>query len=293
MSAMIDTGGILNRDLAEVADRLRRSTVQVMAPRSGGGSGVIWRADGVIITNAHVVVRGGRARVELSDGRTFEARVTASDARRDIAALTVNATGLRPAEIRDSSTLRVGELALAAGNPLGLVGAITAGIIHDTGNARGAGRWIQADLRIAPGNSGGPLADAAGRVVGINSMIYGGLAVAVPSAAIERFLRGGDARAHLGLTTGPVAVRLRGDRPILGLMIFEVARGGAAEEGGALPGDVIVGIAGKPIDAPDSVQAAVGEAQPGDVVALDILRAGSTVQHTFCLRAESEGAAAA
>jgi serine protease Do len=285
----------VNAELAAVADRLRRSTVQVTESRSGGGSGVIWGADGLIVTNAHVVARGGRMRVELHDGRTFDARVSAADARRDIAALAINASGLPVAQIRDSSTLRVGELALTVGNPLGLVGAVTSGIIHDAGNGGNGSRarWITADLRIAPGNSGGPLADAAGRVIGINSMIYGGLAVAVPSAAIERFLRSGSSRARLGVTTGPVAIRLRGDSPTLGLMIYEVTPGAAAEEGGALPGDVIVGIAGAPIKSPDAVHEAVHEARPGDVLALDILRAGSTVRHTFHLQAEGRGVAAA
>jgi serine protease Do len=112
------------------------------------------------------------------------ARLVARDVRRDLAALVVSDAGLPAAEIGDSGGLRVGELVVAVGNPLGLVRALTAGLVHATD-----GRLIQADLRLAPGNSGGPLADARGRVVGLNAMIVGSLAVAVPSRAARRFVQ--------------------------------------------------------------------------------------------------------
>ncbi len=184
----------LAAEIAAVAERLRRVTVQVRGGR-GGGAGVLWRSDGPrshwIITNAHVV-RGSPAGLVLPDGRFLYAEVRAIDTRRDLAALTVQAAGLPAAEISDSGGLRVGELVLAVGNPWGLVGAVAAGIVHAVGPmcAPNGPSWIQADVRLAPGNSGGPLADARGRVIGINSMIAGGLALAIPSNEVERFLRG-------------------------------------------------------------------------------------------------------
>ena len=120
-----------SRDFGEVSERLRRSTVQVSGERSrpGNGSGVIWTADGVIITNAHVA-RGDRARVELWDGREFDAELTSRDARRDLAALRIPERDLPAAIAGDSSALRPGELVLAVGNPLGFIGALTTGVVH-------------------------------------------------------------------------------------------------------------------------------------------------------------------
>ncbi|HWN14800.1 MAG TPA: trypsin-like peptidase domain-containing protein [Candidatus Dormibacteraeota bacterium] len=170
---------------AAMAAELARVTVEVRGRGAGGaavGAGVIWHPDGLILTNAHVVHRD--VTVVLADGRACGARLVARDPRRDLAALVVDATGLPAAEIGDSGALRVGELVLAVGNPLGLVRALSAGLVHAVGP-----RAIHADLRLAPGNSGGPLADARGRVVGLNAMIVGGLAVAVPSREAQRFVR--------------------------------------------------------------------------------------------------------
>jgi serine protease Do len=178
----------LDSAAAALAARLARVTVEVASRGRGTatgapvGSGVIWHPDGLILTNAHVA--RSDVSVALWDGRTRAARLVARDVARDLAALVVDATGLPAAEIGDSSALRVGELVLAVGNPLGLVRALSAGLVHAADR-----RLIQADLRLAPGNSGGPLADARGRVVGLNAMIVGGLAVAVPSREAQRFVR--------------------------------------------------------------------------------------------------------
>ena len=173
-----------------VGEKLRRSTVQVFDGRRGAGSGVIWRADGWIVTNAHVV-RGKPARVRLADGRTFDADVIARTAERDLAALHVASSDLPAAEIGASTAVRVGEIVLAAGSPFGVRGAVAAGVLHGVGPVARVGeqRWLQADLELAPGNSGGPLADANGRVIGINSMIAMGLGLAIPSHEVEQFLR--------------------------------------------------------------------------------------------------------
>jgi serine protease Do len=172
-----------------VGEKLRRSTVQVFDGRRGAGSGVVWRADGWIVTNAHVV-RGTSARVRLADGRTLEAEVIARAAERDLAALYVAPCDLSAAEIGASTAVRVGEIVLAAGSPFGVRGAVSAGVLGDVLLARvGKQRWLQADLELAPGNSGGPLADANGRVIGINSMIAMGLGLATPSHEVEQCLR--------------------------------------------------------------------------------------------------------
>ncbi len=261
----------------EMAEQLRRSTVQVRGRGPGGGSGVIWRADGLILTNAHVA-RGPQATIVLTDGRTLEATVTARDEQRDLAALQVNATDLPAALIGDSDALRVGALVLAVGNPLGLTGALTTGVVHAAASPDGPRRhgWVRADVRLAPGNSGGPLADAEGSVIGINSMIAGGLALAVPSNAVERFLRGAVARPALGVTMRPVRLPL-GGKIVLGLLIMDVAAGSPAEKAGLLTGDVLIGTGGTLFVRPDSLMQALYDASPGDTLRFDIVRGGRRI----------------
>ena len=181
--------GLFDAALAGVGEELRRHTVQIFDGRRGAGSGVVWRA-GWIITNAHVV-RTQEVKIHLDDGRTFEARVVSRDSDLDLAALAAGAANLPAVEIGASSALRVGELVIAAGCPYGLRGAVSAGIVHAIGPIASLGErnWIQADLELAPGNSGGPLADANGRIVGINTMIAGGLGLAIPSYDVDQFLR--------------------------------------------------------------------------------------------------------
>ena len=166
----------------EIAEQLRRSTVLIHSGGRGAGSGVIWSGDGLVVTNAHVV-RATPVIVQLWDGREFKAAIGPRDLSRDLAQLRIEAADLPAASSADSSELRPGELAIAIGNPLGFVGALATGVIHAVGPLRGLGRqtWVQADVRLAPGNSGGPLANAQGRVIGINTMVAGGLALAIPS----------------------------------------------------------------------------------------------------------------
>jgi serine protease Do len=245
------------RGFGEIAESLRRSTVQVFFDRrQGGGSGVVWNSDGLIVTNAHVA-RQPQAQVELWDGRRFEARRVAYDARRDVAALRIaaqgrvhglsagdgaatpqgsangSAAGDCAAAPGDSSALRPGELVIAVGSPLGFSGALSTGVVHSIGAVPGMGRqnWIRADVQLAPGNSGGPLANARGQVIGINTAIVNGLGLAVPSGAITAFLEGGS-RPALGVTLRPVS---------FGLLILEVDPEGAAAAASLRAGDVLVG----------------------------------------------------
>ena len=254
---------MLPQGFGEVAERLRRSTVQVVSGgrrAQGTGSGVIWTSDGSVVTNAHVATSDA-ARVQLWDGRSVDARVTARDARADLAVLKLEATGLPSIAWRDSTLLRPGELVVAVGNPLGFLGALTTGVVHSSGAVRGLGRrrWIQATIRLAPGNSGGPLADAEGRVVGINTMVVaGGVALAIPSDAVVDFLKRGS-RPALGVVVRPVEDRVRG----AGLLVLEVVPNSAAENASLLIGDLLVSVNGRKLRSVDDLGDALDEATAG------------------------------
>ena len=222
----------VERDLEALALRLRESTVAVRLGRDGAGSGVVWTRDGAIVTNAHVASRA-RAEVVFADGRRFDARVERRDDRRDLALLRIDADGLTPAEPRDPATLRVGEVLVAVGHPLGVPNAIAMGIAHaPVGD--GARRFVQADLRLAPGNSGGPLADVHGRVVGINSMVAGDLALAVPADDVVRFAAS-VAPARLGIGLAPATMR----DGSAALVVIAVEPQGRAARAGIIVGDVL------------------------------------------------------
>lgn len=221
------------RGFGDIGERLRRSTVQVFPkPGPGAGSGIVWSADGLILTNAHVA-RNKQAEVELWDGRKVPATLLARDTRRDLASLRISASGLEPAAIGDSEAVRAGELVIAIGSPLGFAGALSTGVVHSLGKLPGLGRnhWIRAGVQLAPGNSGGPLANSRGEVIGINTAIVHGLGVAVPSAAAVDFVRHG-ARPSLGAVLRPVGV---------GLQILELDPEGAAANASLRPGDVLLG----------------------------------------------------
>jgi serine protease Do len=198
---------LLGQELGAVVDALRRVTVQVQTRGSGLGAGVLWDGAGLVVTNAHVA-RGERATIQLADGSIAPARVVARDRRRDLAALELDglASTLTVAEVLRQPPSppppRVGDLVIAVGHPGGHTGAATLGIIHavDGDHADRPPRWVRADVLLAPGFSGGPLADAAGRVIGINTMIQGGLALAVPAMAVERWLQRTVRRAEAGVT---------------------------------------------------------------------------------------------
>jgi len=184
-------------DLNDVADTLRRVTVVISADLPSGrsaatsrGSGIIWSSDGTIVTNAHVAT-ADRLAVTFSDGRHVQASVVARDRRRDLALLRIDprkAPDPLPVPVIGTPTdLRPGELVLALGHPFGVEHALAMGVVHLAPNARRS-PYVAADIRLAPGNSGGPLADARGRVVGVNSMIVGGLGVAISSDVVRRMV---------------------------------------------------------------------------------------------------------
>jgi len=174
--------------LAELADELRRVTVQVRVGARSLGGGVVWLRHGLVITNAHVAAVP-RLEVVLPDGRSLPGRLVARDPRRDLAAVALPAAALRAAARIDARGLRPGEILVALGHPLGIANAVALGVVHRAPNgAAGPAGWLHADIRLAPGNSGGPIADARGRVAGINAMVAGGLGIAVPSHLVDEFV---------------------------------------------------------------------------------------------------------
>ncbi|HEY9642966.1 MAG TPA: trypsin-like peptidase domain-containing protein [Coleofasciculaceae cyanobacterium] len=273
---MIDVSQLAEA-LAAIATTLRQSTVQLRGRQASAGSGVIWQPDGLIITNAHVVT-GTEAIAELWDGRTLSAQVIRHDPARDLAALRVAATDLPAAVVGESDRLRVGELVLAMGNPLGITGVLTTGIVHAA--PQGGDRWIQADIQLAPGNSGGLLANAQGQVVGINSMIVRGLGVAIPSREVQQFLQEPE-RQRLGVTLQPV--RIRGGRRQIGFLVLDVAIGSPVA---ALlqVGDVLLSVDGQPFRAGDALTAILRSKQAGDTLHLDFLRGDTLLSQSVLLQ---------
>ena len=243
-----------------VAESLQRSTVNVRNGHHSAGSGMIWSHDGLIVTNAHVAPRRS-ARIELRDGRAFEGEVVNRDTRADLAALRIDARDLDAVTVRDSATLRVGEIVIAVGNPLGLSGSVSSGVVHGP-----PGQWVSADVALAPGNSGGPLADAMGRVVGVNSMSVSGiLAVAASSNAVRRFLGERTTQPfRLGVALAPVTTVADG-RDFSGFVILDIQPGSAAADVGLLIGDVLV-----------DIDAALGD--QNDRVEITTIRAGRLIQ---------------
>lgn len=227
--------------LGEVGERVRRYTVLVQPDGRGGGSGVIWSSDGLIVTNAHVA-RGSRVDVTLWDGRECKAEVTTRDPGRDLASLRIAATGLNAARSANSSKIRAGEVAIAVGNPLGFLGAMTMGVVHGVGPLRGLGsrNWVQSDVRLAPGNSGGPLANVQGQVIGINTMVAGRLALAIPSNEVSRFLAGDVGSHWLGVTVTAVPLP-RSTGRAAGLVVLGVDPGSPAATASLMQGDILLG----------------------------------------------------
>jgi serine protease Do len=184
----------LNNDLASVVQLVRQSLVQISNGRRGAGAGVIWRNDGVVITNAHVVRRQS-PEVILPDGGTSSAQVLALNSDLDLAALKVSAESLIPFEVRDSKELMPGEWVFALGHPWGVPGAATGGVVIGFGakipeNPRPHQEWIAVNLPLRPGHSGGALVDAQGRLIGINTIMSGpSVGLAIPTHVVEEFLQ--------------------------------------------------------------------------------------------------------
>ncbi len=273
MSILLDrlaTSSQVVDELATLARRVQASVVVVRGTRSGGGSGVVWSDDGLIITNHHVVPGDG-AEIELPGGARFPARTVARSSHDDLVALRADGgfrRAAQPATIGDSSQLRPGELVVAVGNPLGERNAITLGVVSGVprvSSPDGEREIIQVAITLRPGNSGGALADVHGRVVGIPHMVVGnGAALAVPSSAVERLLHAVAAgRPHFGLSLRPVelpAALVSQHRltSTTGLLVIDVESDSPADRAGMGLGDVLVATSGTPDVVAQLRQATVG-----------------------------------
>jgi serine protease Do len=263
----------------------------------GAGSGFVIDPSGLVVTNNHVVGNATRVTVSLQNGQEYQARVVGADELTDLAVLRVEARGALPAVPWGNSTaMRVGNWVLAAGNPFGLGGSITSGIISARGRDIGAGPFddfIQTDAPINPGNSGGPLFNAAGEVIGINTAIYSpsgasaGIGFAVPSdlarPVIEQLSRGGRVeRGWLGVSVqdaGGVEEAggrrtLSGSAPARGVLIAGVERGSPAARAGLRAGDQVVAINGERVETSRVLVRNIAAIAPGQTVRLSILRDG-------------------
>ncbi len=284
---------------ARMIEDAQRSVVQVRSSGRGVGAGVIWPGDGLVLTNHHVISGRRRRRnvwVAFHDGRTIDADVLKSDRSLDLALLGLEGDqgDLPAAAVGNSDALRVGELVYAIGHPWGSVGVVSAGIVGGVGELRGPGRgsatrYVRSDVALAPGNSGGPLLNARGEVVAINAMIFGSMALSIPSNAADAWIAG-ERRPKLGIGVLPVEVpvSLQREAGTAGLVIAGVETGGAAERAGLLVGDVLLAVAGKPLGEVGTLLEAVARA--GDAVSLRVMRGGKIM--AMEVRLEESGRAA-
>lgn len=264
--------------------------------QQGQGSGFITRSDGVLLTNAHVVDGTSQVGVTLPDGRSFSGKVLGSDPLTDVAVVKVVATGLPVAPLGDSSKVRPGEWAIAIGNPLGLDNTVTAGIISaiQRTNAVGEGQrvpYIQTDAAVNPGNSGGPLINDRGQVIGINTAIRqapgAGLSFAIPintarKIAAQIMERGYASHPYIGVRLEALTPQLAREinsstdqcrlPEVNGVVVVDVMQGSPAAQGGLKPCDLIEKVAGTAVKNPSEVQLAVDQAQIGEPLALTVRR---------------------
>jgi S1-C subfamily serine protease len=290
-----------SRAVVDVVDTVAPSVVSIRVVAEnrrgdsgeGAGSGFVVAPDGFVVTNDHVVEGARAVTVVLTDGRELAARVVGTDPPTDLALLRVPDGGLSPVTIGASELLRVGQMAIAIGNPLGFQSTVSAGVISALGrNLRSrSGRLIenviQTDVALNPGNSGGPLVDSRGRVIGVNTAMIlraQGLCFAIPSSTMtwvvgELMIRGRVRRALLGLVaeTRPVNRRVQRGfqlaRPTA-VHVVSVAENGPAERGGLRAHDLIVTLAGQGVATLDDLQRILGRSTPGEPLAVTVLRNG-------------------
>ncbi len=258
------------------------------------GSGFVWSADGIIVTNNHVVEGASRISVNFNDGTQLPATLLGVDPDSDLAVLRVDSKSLTAAPIGTSADLMIGETVVAVGNPFGLSGTVTTGVVSALGRSvpsAEAGRtftdFIQTDASINPGNSGGPLLNIEGKVIGINVAIYAqaqGIGFAIPvdraRKVIQDLLRYGQVHsAWIGAVTAtltPEEARRLDVRASRGAIVARVFPGSPAQAAGLRPGDIITAIDGKPVDSRESFSTYTATASPAQAVSLTILREGSS-----------------
>jgi len=294
--------------VAEAVERVAPSVVHVQVeaakpgrssrsrtPSGGSGSGFVFTPDGLILTNGHVVQHASRIRAGLADGRVADADLIGADMGTDLAVLRISASDLVPASIGDSSRLRPGHLVIAIGNPLGFEATVTAGVVSALGRTMRAttGRLIdqviQTDAALNPGNSGGPLVNSRGEVVGVNTAVVmgaQGICFAIPAntareVAGQLIRHGRVRRSYLGVIGQTVRLpRSSGARLGLavqsGVLVTGIEPGSPAQGAGLAERDVIIGLAGSAVATVDDLQRTLNHALIGETVELTVIRAGST-----------------
>ena len=284
--------------VTSVVDAVGPAVVSVSLPR-GGGSGVLFTPDGYLLTNAHVVGRAARVKIGLPDGSTHEGHVVGADPATDLAVAHIDGPRVPAAELGNSSKLRVGQLVVAIGNPLGFSFTVSAGVVSALGRTLRAqdGRLmdaiIQSDVALNPGNSGGPLVDSHARVVGINTaVILGaqGLSFSVPIdtarwVLAELMQHGRVRRGVLGLAaqTRPLDRRLarhHGLTQRTGIELMEVVPGKPAAAAGLRAGDILVSLDGKPVESVDEVHRLLGASSIGRAMVCKVLRGAALIGAT-------------
>jgi S1-C subfamily serine protease len=289
-----------SRVVIEAAERVSPSVAAVEVLRAGrgrgSGSAVAITPDGFLLTSAHILAGGDRVRATFDDGRVLGAEIRGRDPLSDLAVLRTHDGELAAADLGDASRLRVGQLVVAIGNPNGFGGSVTAGVVSALGRSlptragatmRVVDDVIQTDAALNPGNSGGALADAHGRVVGINTAVAGiGLGLAVPVNAVTReivasLMRDGRVRrAYLGIAGGPRPLPPRVARELGirdGIEIVEVVDGSPAAAAGLRPGDIVVTIDGDHVAGPRDIQRKMLADAIGKPTSIQLVRHGSAL----------------
>jgi S1-C subfamily serine protease len=261
------------------------------APQTGSGSGFVFTPDGLVLTNSHVVAGSSRIEVALQDGRRVSANLLGDDPETDLAVIRLHADELSPVTLGDSQRLRVGQLVIALGNPYGFQSTVTAGVVSALGrslrstNGRLMDGIIQTDAALNPGNSGGPLVDSRGEVIGVNTAIIAaaqGICFAIP-VHTAKFVagllirHGRIRRGYLGLGGQEVPLPRRLTRfhqlPLASaVLVVQVVAGSPAERAGLRDGDLIVTFAGKPVGGVDDLHRLLTEEQIGVPTSLGVLR---------------------
>ncbi len=312
----------LNDFMHDLAERLKPSLVQVRVrkaaepavegqepsgppddPRRSSGSGFLIREDGYLVTNAHVVNEAERIQVKLQDGRRFEGRLVGYDERVDLALVKIEATRLPTALLGDSNRLRVGEFVLALGHPFGLEQTVSFGIVSRKGAplqvAAPGFDFIQTDAAVNPGNSGGPLVNMAGEVVGVNSMAArnGTIGFAIPVNLVKALLpqlvqKGKVEWGWLGVSIAELsdedAVRY-GLSEARGVLIRQVVAGQPADQGGVKANDVVLAVDGSPVEGPRDLQRIISSTPVGKTVKLSLLREGKETEVSVTVGAYQGG----
>ncbi len=275
-------------------------------PQAGSGSGVFYTSDGYIVTNNHVVASASEVEVTLQDNRTFKAEVVGTDEKSDLAVLKIEGTGFPALDFADSDEAEIGEWVLAVGNPFNLTSTVTAGIISAKGrsiNLLGGGRaiesFIQTDAAVNPGNSGGALVDAQGRLLGINTAIatrtgvFSGYSFAIPVNLVRRIADdiieyGSFKRAYLGVEISDLDADYAKELGVditQGVVIETLVDGGSAQFAGLQPQDIITAVNQRPVRSVPELQEIVGQAKAGDTITVEVNRKGQAVAVPVRLKA--------